>query len=427
MTFVQFCVSVKTELHHHQSREAIRHSESTYPYRQIRSNVKQSLSRFIEQTSHELRRIGCIVYDAASDAYREQQYLRREAEQAGGDGLLRHPAPARHAWWGRNRDRAQRQQRNAYFEEFGLPDPAYPFAEVDDVPANGNYNDFIHLNVRFRPENEGWASVSNLDLYLQSLYSYYYHRGLIPICTRGIVELITLYFTLFLSIVLFVFIDWHALSQCTDEHTCSTNFLKSYIRSQPFTEWSIWNAWIILYGIIFCVYSIIATLSFVHTMQNAINTKWVYEERLGISARKLMGGAVDWDRDVVQKLIQLQESGEYRIVIPPSTAGSNNTDARRRPNSHHQLDALMIANRILRKENFLIALFNRKIMDLSVPLNLFSSSNSTAQAPTFFCSSLEVSERNVVRCSMVRLLPCHTCFPSFYDTMRSSGVYTFVC
>jgi Autophagy protein ATG9 len=369
----------------------------------LRVKAQQSVSQFIEQTSHELRRIGCILRDAALDSYREQrqqQHL-RERDRLG-DGLLRRPTPSRHAWWGSSGDSTQRQQQNAYFEEFGLPDPShqdphhtYQLAE-EDAPANGNHpNEYIHLNVRFRPENEGWASVSNLDLYFQSLYSYFYNRGLVPICTRGIVELITLYFTLFLSIVLFVFIDWHALSQCTDEHTCLNDF-KSYIRTQPFTEWSLWNTWIILYGLIFCMYSIMATLSFVHTVQNAINTRWVYEERLGISARKLMGGAVDWDRDVVQKLIQLQESGEYRIIIPQSNAATGNGDAHRRHNQH-PLDALMIANRILRKENFMVALFNRNVLDLSVPMNLFSSSSRSGQAPTFFCSSLEVREQNVER------------------------------
>jgi Autophagy protein ATG9 len=418
------------ELHHHQSREAIRHSESTVPYYQFRVKAQQYVSQFMEQTSHEMRRIGGILYDAAWDSYREQrqqQYL-RERDRSG-DGLLRRPTPSRHAWWSSNRGSMQRQQQNAYFEEFGLPDPtdqdphpAYQLAE-EDPPSNGIHpNEYIHLNVRFRPKNEGWASVSNLDLYFQSLYSYYYNRGLVPIFTRGIVELITLYFTLFLSIVLFVFIDWRALSRCTDEHTCSNDFVKSYVRRHPFTEWSLWNAWIILYGIIFCLYSIMATLSFVHTMQNAINTKWVYEERLGISARKLMGGAVDWDRDVVQKLMQLQESGEYRIVIPQSTtATSLNADAHRRP-GQHQLDALMIANRILRKENFMIALFNRNILDLSVPWNLFSWSSHAAQAPTFFCSSLEVSERNLHQPSV-----WHVSYLVSDSNGMYSGAYISVC
>ena len=95
-----------------------------------------------------------------------------------------------------------------------------------------------------------------------------------------------------------------------------------------------------------------------------IESKAFFEERLGISQHKLEGGAVEWDRDVVRKIVELQNSGEYRVAI-----------------HNGELDGLVIAQRILRKENFLIALVNRNMLDLNLPLI----------PGTFFSKSLEWS------------------------------------
>lgn len=57
------------------------------------------------------------------------------------------------------------------------------------------------------------------------MYNYYYHRGLIPIIGKGIVELISLFFTLWLSVFLFVYLDWRELTFCTDEHTCHDSLM----------------------------------------------------------------------------------------------------------------------------------------------------------------------------------------------------------
>ena len=90
--------------------------------------------------------------------------------------------------------------------------------------------------------------------------------------------------------------------------------------------------------------------------------------QLGISARnRLEGGAVDWDRDVVRKLLKLLLSGEHRIAI-----------------HGQELNALVIAQWIMCKENSLIALFNAGLLDLSTPLVAVFGDNN------LFCSSIEV-------------------------------------
>ena len=79
--------------------------------------------------------------------------------------------------------------------------------------------------------------------------------------------------------------------------------------------------------------------SFIASVQDAMEARDYYNNKLGISQRTLEGGAVEWET-IVQKIMNLQESGEHRVAI------------------HGQkFDCLIVAQRILRKENFMIAFF----------------------------------------------------------------------
>ena len=82
-------------------------------------------------------------------------------------------------------------------------------------------------NFRLAPKRDGWGAVANLDLFFASMYNYYHYKGLFPIVGRGLVELISLFFTLGLSVFLFVFLDWKKLYTCTDEKSCED--IREYI------------------------------------------------------------------------------------------------------------------------------------------------------------------------------------------------------
>lgn len=280
-------------------------------------------------------------------------------------------------------DSVRQPSGDAYLGEFGIPtedsaassnndryDMEYtPLTENEQQPGG---NEFVFLeNFGLRPRREGWGAAGNLDLYFQHLYMYYYAGGLVPIVCKGVVELVTLFFTLLLSVFLFAAVDWKALSTCTDETTCQANF-SSYVnltrqwQGMSTTTAFVWTWVLILYTVLFAAYSVFAVWNYSNTIRQALQAKWVFEERLGISAQKLQGGVVDWDADVVTKLLEMQQAGTYRIVI--NDYGPQG------------LDALIISNRIMRKENFLIALFNSGLLDLTVP----------CVDSTFFCASLEV-------------------------------------
>jgi Autophagy protein ATG9 len=239
-------------------------------------------------------------------------------------------------------------------------------------PHQSRNNPYVFLQpFRLLPQRDGWGAVADLDVFFNSLYQYYYHRGFTTLTLKGLVELITLFFTLGLSIFLFACLDWSALSDCTQENTCRANF-SDYIIASPLTSskysW-VWKGWVLLYTIIFFFYGSFSVWSWWHALQQARFSKWFMEEQLGIAERKLQAGAVDWDRDVVAKIQQLQTSGQYRIAIHGQ--------------ADETLDALLVAQRILRKENFMVAMFNNPaLLDWSLPY---------VPGAAFFSKSLEVS------------------------------------
>ena len=260
-------------------------------------------------------------------------------------------------------------------------------------------------------------------------------------------ELISLFFTLWLSVFLFAYLDWKELFHCTDEETCHDSlsdyiidkvsqwgrggficwyysffdaafegglylsvlyliitmavvaycmmYLLQYYLSIFFTFIPIWHkplsaTWINIYStqtfqklalynflilsyiILFSAYGIFAINSFYNSVKDALEAKFIFEDKLGISARKLEGGTVEWHQ-VIQKILELQQSGEYRVAI-------HGQDIK---------DELVITQRIMRKENFMIAFFNLNLLDLTIPLPWRSGVNGRSKTK-FYSRSLEV-------------------------------------
>jgi autophagy-related protein 9 len=128
---------------------------------------------------------------------------------------------------------------------------------------------------------------------------------------------------------------------------------------------------LIVYILLFSAYGVFAITTFVSSVKDALTAKFIFEDKLGISARKLEGGAVDW-HEIVAKILELQQSGEYKIAI-------HGQDIK---------DELVVAQRIMRRENFMIAFFNEDILDLTIQLPWKSGGRSKRK---FYSKSIEWS------------------------------------
>jgi hypothetical protein len=357
---------VWNELGQQQSREIQQHLAATTAPGSLPVPVARRLLHSVwQQTAEEASRISSVFVDAARGAIQEQKQHQYHYDNDNDN----------------NNNSSNNNSNTHYLNDFGLQH------EENELLEDHQQDDFVLLPPHLRniAQKGDWGAAADLDVYFSSLYSYYYHRGMTVLVGKGVVDLITLIFTLILSVFLFLYVDWSKLALCTGESTCQANF-DAYIIHSPFSRHSAWwSIMVVLYCLVFSSYAFFSVWSFLSTLRQAYQAKWVFEERLGIAPRKLQGGAVDWDKDVVMKLVDLQKTGAYRVTITATES----------------LDALHIAHRIMRKENFIIALINQGILDLDV------------YGMTLFSSSLEVCKAQ----SMIESTQSHT--------RVISGVFTF--
>jgi autophagy-related protein 9 len=123
----------------------------------------------------------------------------------------------------------------------------------------------------------------------------------------------------------------------------------------------IWNIGLWL----FAFYFVWKSIQFLLDTQRLLNLRDFYTHLLEIPDHDMQ--TVSW-QDVVGRIMALRDSN-------PKTA-TNMTRAQREwigTQSKERLDAHDIANRLMRRENYLIALFNKDILDLSPPLPFLRS------------------------------------------------------
>lgn len=341
------------------------------------------------------------------------------------------------------------------------PLKGYPFVvlkEGRDVPGRNEYN------MNNTSERDRWGVVSNLDVFLTHLYKYYYHRGLTPMLCSFFVETACLLFTIWLTRLLLSGVDWPKLltMNCDEEidningggqedsfNSCHSH-LSDYRRTEPLS----WTSYLLIQGYTFLllVYAFFKTWVFYQDFFGyAIQCRTILHDKLGLSERKLQGGALSWN-DVVTKLAEGQESGTYKILqyhsstanhfntrghfanhndhsplqtvpedveaqqqqsegqsqqrqpipTPTSNGGTNappsappaaafdlptNPSKIQQHDNQSLLDPLQIAQRIMRKENYMLAFWNAGLLECTRIVFPWSGNDGTQRH--YWCGVLE--------------------------------------
>ncbi|KKK27252.1 hypothetical protein ARAM_002236 [Aspergillus rambellii] len=219
-----------------------------------------------------------------------------------------------------------------------------------------------------------WANVDNLDNFLKEVYTYFLGNGMWSILLNRVLSLLyafprelfpsflmtspikwmlivnrTFAFVVGFSIFLTNCIDYHQvrgsktlddilIQQCTKKMSFSSTFLL----------WLLLFFWI---GKVFQYALDIRRLKHMHDF---------YHYLLGITDAEIQ--TISW-QEVVSRLMTLRDSN-------PATAGAVSAKHRKfmGSQSKQRMDAHDIANRLMRKENYLIALVNKDILDLTLPI-----------------------------------------------------------
>ncbi|KAJ9197917.1 hypothetical protein DTO164E3_5473 [Paecilomyces variotii] len=194
-----------------------------------------------------------------------------------------------------------------------------------------------------------WANVENLDNFLEDVYVYFLGNGIWCIMLSRALNLLTLGFVVGFTTFLTSCINYHDIrgARKLDDilvKKCMVNMSSS----KTLLLWLFTFFWI---GKLF---------QYVLDIRRLRHLQDFYYYLLGISDEDIQ--TISW-QEVVSRLMALRDSN-------PSTAGAVSAKHRKfmGSQSKQRMDAHDIANRLMRKENYLIALFNKDILDLTLPI-----------------------------------------------------------
>ncbi|KAI0463202.1 autophagy protein atg9 [Komagataella kurtzmanii] len=194
-----------------------------------------------------------------------------------------------------------------------------------------------------------WSNVSNLDTFLHQVYDYYTGNGFNCIMMNKFTELFTVVFIVWLFSFMGNCIDYDKLMNDRNVYQFSqVKIDKCYSKIGFFPQKLIY--WLFFIGLCLKLYQIFLDYLVLKDM------KLFFNLLLGLSDDELQ--TISWGL-VVKRIMILRDKNINAIV-------SQNTDltSRKRMNAHD------IANRILRKENYMIAMYNKSILDLDIELPL---------------------------------------------------------
>ncbi|KAF3763738.1 hypothetical protein M406DRAFT_65086 [Cryphonectria parasitica EP155] len=198
-----------------------------------------------------------------------------------------------------------------------------------------------------------WANVDNLDSFMQDVYDYYRGNGFWCILLDRILHLVEIGF-------IAVFLTF--LTQCVNyAQIPASKTMKQILVPRCTGEMSgTWNfaLWVTAFYWVWKAFQIPLDLRRLSIMRD------FFVHLLDIPEHDMQ--TVSW-QDVVARIMELRDSN-------PKTADRQKPGQRKwlGSQSKERLDAHDIANRLMRRENFLIALINKDILDLSIPLPFLS-------------------------------------------------------
>jgi autophagy-related protein 9 len=194
-----------------------------------------------------------------------------------------------------------------------------------------------------------WVNQTDLDTYMKDVYEYYRGHGIYSMLLKRILTLLQSAFVVGFMTFLGWCIDYSKLSQ---SHKMSEVLVpKCTHRIHGFWIFAIWifaSYWI------YSFYSMVTDIPRLRAMHD------FYHHLLDIPDRDIQ--TVEWQQ-VVSRIMALRD-------LNLATASNLSPETRKLldSKSRQRLDAIDIASRLMRRENYLIALFNKEVLDVTVPI-----------------------------------------------------------
>ncbi|TFL02983.1 autophagy protein Apg9-domain-containing protein [Pterulicium gracile] len=188
-----------------------------------------------------------------------------------------------------------------------------------------------------------WVNVYNLDAFLQEVYSYYQGKGIVSIALARGINLLTIGFVIGFSTFLLGCIDYPRIRP--DRVTRLSDVVVQHCVAQ-------FSGFTLLFFILFIVFYVWQVFTFAVGVMRLVDMYNFYTYLLKIPNEDIQ--TISWS-EVVRRIAFIREENPF--IAHTSS-----------PLYSAKLDAHDVANRIMRQENYLIALFNKELLDLRVPL-----------------------------------------------------------
>ncbi len=151
----------------------------------------------------------------------------------------------------------------------------------------------------------------------------------------------TLAFTIGFSTFLLLFVNWTEVLKCQNADSCAS---VKPLRPDALLHASFGDVIVFLYFLIFSLYWVWNLFSSLYAIRDGWEMRAFFQDQLSISEERL--ATMEWSA-VVDTIVALQRTLRLCVV--------------------KDLNALDIANRIMRSENYMIALVNKRLLDLRIP------------------------------------------------------------
>lgn len=186
-----------------------------------------------------------------------------------------------------------------------------------------------------------WSNVENMDIFLQEIYAYFLGNGMYCIILSRIVNMATILFVVGFSTYLYSCIDYSKIR--TSSSLDQVQVPRCMAKISGFHKFLLW---------VTALFWFLKLFQYVQDVRRLQDVKDFYWHLLDISDAEMQ--TISWQQITI-RFNKLKTSNMAALR-------SHGTSRAKR------LDAHDIANRIMRKENYMIALINKDVMDLRIPL-----------------------------------------------------------
>ncbi|KIR54433.1 autophagy-like protein 9 [Cryptococcus gattii Ru294] len=204
-----------------------------------------------------------------------------------------------------------------------------------------------------------WVNVDDLDGFLQEVYEYYKGKGIYCIVLARVLNLLTTFFVIAFSTFLISCIDYTKLfsSLSTPE---AVGRLEDVLIGQCITKGSFAHT---LFLIILSAFFIFQVANFAISVPRLLDMYRFYTHLLGVPDADIQ--TLPWP-EIVRLIGDIRKHNPVTSLSNGQATALADMVGNDAKAPVKKLDAHDIANRILRQENYLIALFNKDLLDLRV-------------------------------------------------------------